>query len=283
VITEEFTDDQYLFKCGEYEMKNIATVISASLLVVASVSVSAYGWGPDNGYGYGYAPPYGYAPYGYGVPVQPPAQPTEEQIKAMQEQQVKAFEYMQNVQRQMAQYYANNPDPIASMERSMFEQRNAHMQEMNKLIQETNQDINRNIQESMSQRPMYGAEPALPEDLTARKQEMEKQAEEYRKAAEERRASFMKAQESMSQHPIYGAEPTLPEDLTARKQEMEKQAQDYRKVAEERRAAFMKAAEQRRLDAEKRFEERKTQRNSMVAPVVDAPKADTSSDDAKKI
>lgn len=168
-------------------MKNLATVISASVLAVASVSVSAYG--------YGYAPPYGYAPYGYGVPVQPPAQLTEEQIKAMQEQQARAFEYMQNVQRQMAQYYANNPDPIVSMERRMFEERNAHMQEMNKLIQETNQDMNRNIQESMSQPPVFGAEPALPEDVTARKQEMEKQAQEYRKAAEERRAAFMKAAE----------------------------------------------------------------------------------------
>ncbi|MGB7932070.1 MAG: hypothetical protein WCH04_07570 [Gammaproteobacteria bacterium] len=168
-------------------MKNLATVISASVLAVASVSVSAYG--------YGYAPPYGYAPYGYGVPVQPPAQLTEEQIKAMQEQQARAFEYMQNVQRQMAQYYANNPDPIVSMERRMFEERNAHMQEMNKLIQETNQDMNRNIQESMSQPPVFGAEPALPEDVTARKQEMEKQAQEYRKAAEERRAVFMKAAE----------------------------------------------------------------------------------------
>jgi hypothetical protein len=272
-----------LNKCGESEMKNIATVISASVLAVASVSVSAYGWGPDNGYGYGYAPPYGYAPYGYGVPVAPPAQLTEEQIKAMQEQQAKAFEYMQNVQRQMAQYYANNPDPIARMERSMFEERNAHMQEMNKLIQETNQDMNRNIQESMSQPPMYGAEPAFPEDITARKQEMEKQAQEYRKAAEERRAAYMKDHESMPQHQIYGAEPALPEDLAARKQEMEKQVQEYHKAIEERRAGYLKAAEQRRLDAEKRFEERKSQRNSRVAPVVDAPKADTSSDDAKKI
>ena len=184
-------------------MKNIATVVSASVLAVASVSVSASGQGPDNGYGYGYAP------YGYGVPVQPPVQLTEDQIKAMQEQQAKAFEYMQNVQRQMAQYYANNPDPIVSMERSMFEERNAHMQEMNKLI-------------------------------------------------------------------------VLPEDVAARQQEMEKQAQDYRKAAEERRAAFMKAAEQRRLDAEKRFESRKLQRNSRTAPVVDAPKADSSSEDAKK-
>ncbi len=175
-------------------MKNIATVITASVLAVASVSVSAWGWGPDSGYGYGYAP-YGYAPYGYGVPVQPPVQLTDEQIKAMQEQQAKAFEYMQNIQRQMAQYYANNPDPIVSMERSMFEERNAHMQEMNKLIQEANQDMNRNIQESMSQHPVYGAEPTLPEDIAARKQEMEKQAQEYRKAAEERRAAFMKTAE----------------------------------------------------------------------------------------
>jgi hypothetical protein len=178
---------------GEYEMKNIATVISASVLVVASASVAAWDWGPDSGYGY--APPYGYAPYGYGVPVQPPAQLTEEQVKAMQEQQAKAFEYMQNVQRQMAQYYANNPDPIYTMERSMFEQRNAHMQEMNKLIQESQQDMNRNIQESMSQYPVYGAEPTLPADVSARQQEMEKQSQEYRKAAEERRAAFMKAAE----------------------------------------------------------------------------------------
>ena len=215
-------------------MKNIATVISASVLAVASVSVSAYGWVPDSGYGYGYAPPYGYAPYGYGVPVQPPAQLTEEQVKAMQEQQAKAFEYMQNVQAQMARYYANNPDPIVTMERSMFEERNAHMQEMNKLIQETNQDMNRNIQESMSQ------------------------------------------------YPVYGAEPTLPENVKARIQEMEKQSQDYRKAAEERRAAYLKAAEQRRLDAEKRFEERKMEHNSGVAPVVNAPKSDASSDDARK-
>jgi hypothetical protein len=174
-------------------MKNLTTVLSASVLVVASASVSAWDWGPD--YGYGYAAPYGYAPYGYGVPVQPPVQLTDEQIKAMQEQQAKAFEYMQNVQRQMAQYYADHPDPIVTMERSMFEESNAHMQEMNKLIQETQQDMNRNIQESLSQHPAYGAEPTLPADVTARRQEMEQQSQEYRKAAEERRAAFMKAAE----------------------------------------------------------------------------------------
>ena len=213
-------------------MKNITTVISAGVLVVASASVSAWGWGPD--YGYGYAPPYGYAPYGYGVPVQPPVQLTDEQRKAMQEQQTKAFEYMQNVQRQMAKYYAEHPDPVYSMERSMFEDQNTHMQEMNKLIMESQLDMNRDIQDAMSP------------------------------------------------FPANAAEPTLPEEVTARMQEMEKQSQDYRKTAEARRATFMKAAEQRRLDAQKRYEERRMERDSRTAPVVDAPKADATKDDAKK-
>ena len=176
-------------------MKNIATVISASVLVAASAAVTAGDTAPAGSYGYGYLPPYGYAPYGYGVPVQPPVQLTEEQVKAMQEQQARAFEYMQNVQRQMAEYYANSPDPIVQMERSMFEQRNAHMQEMAKLIQETNQDISRNMQDPMTPYPAYGSEPALPEDVTARIQELDKQSQEHRKAAEERRAAFMKAAE----------------------------------------------------------------------------------------
>ena len=87
-----------------------------------------------------------------------------------------------------AEYYANSPDPIVQMERSLFEQHNAHMQEMGKLIQETNQD-------AMMPYPVYGAEPALPEDVTPRIQEMEKQSQDYRKAAEERRAAFMKEAE----------------------------------------------------------------------------------------
>jgi hypothetical protein len=176
-------------------MKTIVTVITASVLVAAAASVAAWDWGPEGGYGYGYAPPYGYAPYGYGVPVQPPVQLTDEQVKAMQEQQARAFEYMQNVQRQMAEYYANSPDPIVQMERQMAEQRNADMQEMGKLIQQTNQDISRNMQDSMTPNPTYGAEPALPEDVTARIQEMEKQSQEHRKAAEERRAAFIKTAE----------------------------------------------------------------------------------------
>ena len=169
-------------------MKNLATAIITGLLVAVSAAAAAGDLGPDSGYGYGYAPVYGYAPYGYGVPVQPPVQLTEEQVKAMQEQQARAFEYMQAVQRQMAEYYANSPDPIVQMERSLFEQHNAHMQEMGKLIQETNQD-------AMMPYPVYGAEPALPEDVTARIQEMEKQSQDYRKAAEERRAVFMKEAE----------------------------------------------------------------------------------------
>jgi hypothetical protein len=180
-------------------MKNIATVISAGLLIAASLSVSA-GDSATNAYGYGYVPPYGYAPYGYapygyGVPVQPPAPPTAEQVKAMQEQQAKAFEYMQNVQRQMAQYYANNPDPIIQMERRMFEQRDADMQEMGKMIQETNQDISRDFQNDRAPYPTYGSEPALPADASARIEELQKKSQDYRKAAAERRAAFLKAAE----------------------------------------------------------------------------------------
>lgn len=172
-------------------MKNIATVVSAALLAVASLSVSAGESAPVNGYGY--VPPYGYAPYGYGVPVQPPVQLTAEQIKAMQAQQAKAFEYMQNVQQQMAEYYAKSPDPMIQMERRMFEQRNSDMQEMAKMIQETNQDVNRGFQDSWAPYPSYGSEPALPADASARMQEMEKKAQEYRKAAAERREAFMQA------------------------------------------------------------------------------------------
>jgi hypothetical protein len=175
-------------------MKNVATVISAGLLVAASLAIFAADGVPYSGYGYGYVPPYGYAPYGYGVPVQPLPQPTAEQVKAMQEQQARAFEYMQNVQRQMAEYYANSPDPMIQMERRMFEQRNADMQEMNKLIQESNQDINRSFQDT-GMPPAYGSEPALPADASARIQEMEKKSQDYRKAAAERRAAFLKAAE----------------------------------------------------------------------------------------
>jgi hypothetical protein len=177
-------------------MKTIATVISASVLAVASASVSAWGWGPDGGFGYpyyGYAP-YAYAPYGYGVPMQAPAQLTDEQRKAMQDQQARALEYMQTMQRQMAQYYAEHPDPIYAMERRMYEDEVAHMQEMNKMMQETQQDIDRDMQDSMSPYPMNDFGPSRTED-TARLQEIEKQAQEHRKAAEERRAAFLKAAE----------------------------------------------------------------------------------------
>ena len=174
-------------------MKNIVTILSASVLIAASATVTAGDTTPANPYGY--VPPYGYAPYGYGVPVQPPVPLTEEQVKAMQEQQAKAFEYMQNVQRQMAEYYANSPDPMVQMERRMFEQRNADMQEMAKLIQQTNQDITGNMQDSFAPHPGYGTAPALPEDVTARLEELKKQSEEHRKAIEERRAAFLKAAE----------------------------------------------------------------------------------------
>jgi hypothetical protein len=79
------------------------------------------------------------------------------------------------------------------MERRIFEQRNADMQEMAKLIQETNQDINRGFQDSWAPYPTYESEPALPADASARIQEMEKKSQEYRKASAERREAFLKA------------------------------------------------------------------------------------------
>ena len=223
-------------------MKTIATVISASALVVASASVAAWGWGPDSGYGYdypyyGYAP-YGYAPYGYGVPVQPPAQLTAEQRKALEDQQARAFEYMQNVQRQMAQYYGDQYRPVYDMERRMFAERDAHMQEMNKLIQETQQDMHRKAPESLSQPPRYGFEPTRSEDATARQQEMEKQSQDYRKAAEERRAAYLKA-------------------------------------AEQRRLDVQKRFEERRM-------ERNNPADTVVAPKADVPKTDAPKADDKQ-
>lgn len=171
-------------------MKTIVTVISASVLVAASATASAWGWGPYNGYA-----PYGYAPYGYGVPMQPPVELTDAQRKAMQDQQAKAFEYMQNVQTQMAKYYAEHPDPITTMERRMYQDQVAQMQDMNKMVQETQQQINKDMQDSMSAYPVNGFEqPPRPED-DARLKEMEKQAQEQRKAAEERRAAYLKAAE----------------------------------------------------------------------------------------
>jgi predicted HicB family RNase H-like nuclease len=178
-------------------MKTTVTVISASVLVALSASASAGSSEGSYGYPYyGYAPyayaPYAYAPYGYGVPVPPPAQLTEEQRKALQDQQARAFEYVQNMQRQMAKYYADHPDSIYSMERRMFEDELAHMQDMNKMIQESQEDINRDIRDSLSPYPLYRFGPAWAED-SARLQELEKEAQEHRKAAEERREAFLKA------------------------------------------------------------------------------------------
>jgi len=110
-------------------MKKLTTVLFAASIAVASTAASAWGWGNNgyndgwgdgygdgdfygdfgfsmhmsghghgrgygrgyNGYrgydGYGYGP-YGYVPYGY-VPVQPAVELTEEQQKAMAEQQAK--------------------------------------------------------------------------------------------------------------------------------------------------------------------------------------------------
>jgi hypothetical protein len=176
---------------GESIMKKIATVISAASLAVVSASVSAWGWG-DNGYnngsgngfgdgafdgdfgfnmnfsgrgngrgygngyngyngnnGYGYAP-YGHAPYG--APVGP-AVLTEEQQKAIADQQAKYIEDMQNAQKQAAEFYANRPAPAYGVQPAMYG--NDFMKKME-------------------------------EEHAARVKEMEARMEESRKAAEKR-------------------------------------------------------------------------------------------------
>ena len=77
-------------------MKKLATVISAASLAIVAVSASAWVWGEsksgDDGnynriYGVDGYPVYGYAPFGYGAPFAPAAGMTEEQKKAIADQQ----------------------------------------------------------------------------------------------------------------------------------------------------------------------------------------------------
>ena len=127
-------------------MKTVATLITAATLAVATTAASAW-----------YAP-YGYAPYGYGVPVAPAAELTEEQKQAMADQQAKAAEYFQAMQKQAYEFHAAQFAPIAEMERKMFEQRNTDMQEMYTRMQEMHAEMQKNIQESMQNRvlPPFG-------------------------------------------------------------------------------------------------------------------------------
>jgi len=128
-------------------MNKIATIISAASLAVVSVSASAWGWGDNgfgdgwgdgwadggfnfnmsasgHGHGYGrgynhyydgYGPYYGYAPYGYGFPVQPAVELTDEQKQAIADQQARFAADMQKAQQQAAEYYAAQPFPGDAM------------------------------------------------------------------------------------------------------------------------------------------------------------------------
>ena len=178
-------------------MKKIATVLSAASLAVISASVSAWGWG-DNGYnngwgnngygdgdfdgdfgfnmnfsghgngrgygngyngyngqnGYGYAP-YGYAPYG--APVAP-AIMTEEQQKAIADQQAKYIEDMQNAQKQAAEFYANRPAPVYGVQPAMYgddfmkkmeEEHAARVKEMNARMEESRKAAEKRHQEAL--------------------------------------------------------------------------------------------------------------------------------------
>jgi hypothetical protein len=166
-------------------MKTVATLITAATLAVASTAASAWGYGP-----------YGYAPYGYGVPVAPAAELTEEQKQAIADQQAKAAEYFQAAQKQAYEFHAAQFAPIAEMERNMFEQRNADMQEMHTRMQEMHAEMQKNIQESMQYRPVPTFDRAAPAydrasidaERAAYQKEAEARMEEYRKAAEQRRA-----------------------------------------------------------------------------------------------
>ena len=172
-------------------MKTVATLITAATLAVATTAASAW-----------YAP-YGYAPYGYGVPVAPAAELTEEQKQAIADQQAKAAEYFQAAQKQAYEFHAAQFAPIAEMERSMWEQRNADMQEMHTRMQEMHAEMQKNIQESMQNRPYgpYGYQASdyqaptfdrasMDAEREAYLKESQARMEEYRKASEQRRAEF---------------------------------------------------------------------------------------------
>jgi hypothetical protein len=91
-----------------------------------------YGRGYNRYYGYngyGYAP-YGYAPYGYGAPVAPAVEMTEEQKQAIADQQAKAAEFMQNAQKQAAEFYASQRAPMLDMPQPVMEDRDARIKEM---------------------------------------------------------------------------------------------------------------------------------------------------------
>jgi hypothetical protein len=106
-----------------------------------NMSGRGHGRGHGNGYnryngynGYGYAPyGYGYAPYG-AVPVQPAVELTEEEKKAIADQQAKYVEDMQKAQQQAqqqaAEFYANQRAPMTDMRTQMMEQHQARVAEM---------------------------------------------------------------------------------------------------------------------------------------------------------
>ena len=89
------------------------------------------GYRGNNGYGYGNAP-YGYAPYG----AAPAVEMTEEQQKAMADQQAKHIENMQKAQQQAAEFYANQRAPMTGMPADRMAQRDARIAEMDARMEE---------------------------------------------------------------------------------------------------------------------------------------------------
>jgi len=171
-------------------MKKIATVLAATSLAVISASASAWGWGDSNlgndernnpYYGYGahrYAP-YPYAPYGYGVPAMPVApavELTEEQKQAIAEQQAREIEFMQNAQKQAAEYYANARSPMLDMQKAMMEEHEARIKEM---------DARREASMKAYQARVEEANKAYEARRKEREQQAGKSYEERRKEREE--------------------------------------------------------------------------------------------------
>ena len=156
-------------------MKNLSIALFAATIAVASTAASAWGWGNNgynDGYGNGYGDGafdgdfgfnmnmsarghgrgygngyngyrgyngYGYAPYGYGyAPVQPAVEMTEEQQKAIADQQAQYIESMQKAQQQAqqqaAEFYANQRAPMTDRYSQMQEQREARIAEMDARI-----------------------------------------------------------------------------------------------------------------------------------------------------
>ena len=173
--------------------------------------------------------PYGYAPYA--APVAP-AVLTEEQQQAIADQQAAIADQqasyvaqMQDAQKQAAEFYANQPTQVYSVQpavygndftRKMDEEHAARVKEMEARMEESRKAAEARRAEFYANQPVrdYGVQPAMygddfmkkmDEEHAARVKEMEARMEESRKAAEARRAEFYANQPARG----YGVQPAM--------------------------------------------------------------------------